>query len=620
MTRRLESVMMPLPEDTLVLHPEMALLDWDKKADGTLDIGRLCYVRRRESQNPTHRSVDVDSLCSERVESVRKLITCLSELQTSGRYRPRTVHTKARKVIDFVNWADKEGFQSALTSKEQALAAMQGYFNHLRDRVSRSELKKTPASTAQSAIRSLLADLFEDDDFGISIRRLQAQHEETEHTSVPDERSQGLILTWANELFNVISVHLIEFKPYPFFIQGPSQRSETMKKWLWPCERGHAIRGFNQVTGEVRTYAELKEEERARGIRAFMQSASRLRLSAANHLKKGNEDPHTWIRIAHAHLAMYCFAVLLLAETGANLQQLLDLKWDKTLADNLAKQDVVRQGFREIKWRAGGKKVTLMLSVGFLPLLRRFLEFRNYLLSGVKTDKLFFLLNETGKIRPFPKAFLTYLYDRLAALQIELPRINAREWRAAKDDWAQRNHGPVVAAKLLGHTLQTAMASYAGGTEGTHREEMTAFLGSLEKMILRVGESPPGTKQSAVGSCIEFEAPKPISPAQQIKPTCRSTEGCLFCHQYRIHADEVDIRKLLSCRYCVRLTSNQVVSLPEYENSFGVVLRRIEFILEELKKRDTLLVARIEEDVDINGNLDPFWTSKLEQLFELGIA
>lgn len=583
MKRETEFISMPLPDNTAVLRPQAAVLDWGDRADGTLDIGRLCYLRRNESRYLSDRSVEVNSLCAERVGAIRKLITCISELQTSGGFRPRTVHTKVRKIIEFVNWADKESLQRVLTSKEQTLSAMLQYFDHLRDRVSRNELKKSPASTAQSTVRALLADLFEDDNFGISVRRLRVGRHDVEHTSVPDERSQGLLLSWANELFAVISSHLIEFKPYPFFIEGPNQHFEKIKMWLWPCEQGYRNRGFNQETGEVRSYAELKEIQRARGIKHFMPSAGDMHLTAKNYLISGNSDPYTSIRVTHAHLAMLCFAVMLLAETGTNRQQLLDLKWDQTLAENLKKHDVVRQGFREIKWRAGGKNVTITVTVGFLPKLRQFLEFRDYLLRGAKADKLLFFLDENGKDKSFPSRFLTYLYDRLKTLRIDLPTINARQWRAAKGDWAQRNHGPVVAAKLLGHKLETAMESYANGTEGNQREEMTAFLGSLEKTILNAGENPPGIMQSAIGACTKFKSPKAISQVSQIKPTCHSTEGCLFCHQYRIHADEIDIRKLISCRYCVRLACSRVSSLSEYDTSFGVVLKRINFLLEELK-------------------------------------
>lgn len=219
-----------------------------------------------------------------------------------------------------------------------------------------------------------------------------------------------------------------------------------------------------------------------------------------------------------------------------------------------------------------------------------------------------------------PSQFLARLYDRLDTLGIVLPRISAREWRAAKQDWAVSNHGPVVAAKLMGHSLDTALRSYSNGTDAAHKAEMGAFLASVEKTVLKPGNDPAGSIKSAVGVCIEFHKPAPIAASVTVQPDCRSTEGCLFCDQYRVHADAADIRKLLSCRHCVRLVSGRADSIKQYDRSFGAVLRRVDFLLDELRKRDATLVYQIEQEVDINGNLDAFWSAKLDQLYELGVA
>jgi hypothetical protein len=50
------------------------------------------------------------------------------------------------------------------------------------------------------------------------------------------------------------------------------------------------------------------------------------------------------------------------------------------------------------------------------------------------------------------------------------------------------------------------------------------------------------------------------------------------------------------------------------------MLRRVDFLLDELRRRDAALVEQIEQDVDIEGNLDAFWSAKLDQLYELGVA
>jgi hypothetical protein len=268
-------------------------------------------------------------------------------------------------------------------------------------------------------------------------------------------------------------------------------------------------------------------------------------------------------------------------------------------------------------------EVTFTVSLAFMPKLKAYLALRKYLVQDADCDTLFVVVGHHAQLRRLTGLsiqFLDRLYSRLGTLGIVLPRISARQWRAAKQDWAVSNHGPVVAARLMGHSLATALRSYSNGTDTAHKAEMGAFLASVEKTVLKAGNDPVGSIRSAVGVCIEFHKPAPIAASVTVQPDCRSTEGCLFCDQYRVHADAADIRKLLSCRHCVRLVSGRAGSIEQYDNSFGAVLRRVDFLLDELRKRDAALVGRIEHDVDIDGNLDAFWSTKLDQLYELGVA
>jgi hypothetical protein len=299
------------------------------------------------------------------------------------------------------------------------------------------------------------------------------------------------------------------------------------------------------------------------------------------------------------------------------------MKWSPELAASLQDASVARQKFREVKYRAGGKEVTFTVSLGFMPKLKAYLALREYLVQDEDCDALFIVVGRSAQRRQpvgLSPHFLLQLYRRLDTFGIVLPCISARQWRAAKQDWAVSNHGPVIAARLMGHSLETALRSYSNGTDAAHKAEMGAFLASVEKTVLEPGNDPEGSIGSAVGICIGFHKPAPIAASVTVQPDCRSTEGCLFCDQYRVHADAADIRKLLSCRHCVRLVGGRADSIEQYDRWFGAVLRRVDFLLDELRKRDTRLVEQIEQDVDIEGNLDAFWSARLDQLYELGVA
>jgi hypothetical protein len=59
--------------------------------------------------------------------------------------------------------------------------------------------------------------------------------------------------------------------------------------------------------------------------------------------------------------------------------------------------------------------------------------------------------------------------------------------------------------------------------------------------------------------------------------------------------------------------------MEEHERVFGRVIKRIDHILSEIERRDAKLVASIERDVDEDGNLDNFWSAKLDTLVALGM-
>jgi hypothetical protein len=338
-------------------------------------------------------------------------------------------------------------------------------------------------------------------------------------------------------------------------------------------------------------------------------------------LNEANSNRVAHVRLADASLAAYCFACLFLAETGANLSVVVDTYWSEELEAALRRPDVVRQGFREVKYRANGKPVSFQVTLGFLPRLKTYLQLREYLLLGTRSDALFVCHEQLpGVAVPMSDQFLEYLQKRLAARGIDVPNLGARDWRSAKQDHLVSNHGPELAATILGHSFETAVRIYSNGTETAHRAEMAAFLGSVEKTVLSAAQRATDDVESAVGTCRNLQAPRAISAHVPVRPDCRSSEGCLFCDKYQVHADERDIRKLLSCRHCVRLTSNRAASVEQYEETFGAVLRRIDFLLDELRKLDEALVRSIEMDVDVNGNLDPFWAGKLDLLFELNLA
>lgn len=627
MKRQYEEVRMPLAEGTLLLHPERALLKWEGSMSSRSDIGQICYLRRDTSSSQrTRRTFDHSSFCSERARVVRLLVTQLSGRMTLGAMRPKTVHGALRVVLDFVNWADRQGLHQVLCDEKTTAEAVHRYFREKREQVSLGNVNRNSVASDQRNLLSMLREFFRNDDFCADARVLRHQQDAWVPTAVPDAEAQAGLLAWADALFSSISTLVLDFNPYPVRVTTVRGENLCLVPHIYGRGDGDDSRGligWNLETGESRTREELRTRMVEAGANNPRGSSWNIARLAAKHLAAANADAHSPIRRSHASIAASCFAALFLAETGINLAQLLAMKWSPELAASLQDASVARQKFREVKYRAGGKEVTFTVSLGFMPKLKAYLALREYLVQDADWDALFVVVGHHAQLRRLtglPAQFLAQLYRRLDTLGIVLPRISARQWRAAKQDWAVSNHDPLVAARLMGHSLATALRLYSNGTDAAHKAEMGVFLASVEKAVLKPGNDPAGSIRSAVGVCIEFHKPAPIAASVTVQPDCRSTEGCLFCDQYRVHADATDIRKLLSCRHCIRLVSGRADSIEQYDSSFGAVLRRVDFLLDELRKRDAALVDQIELDVDIEGNLDAFWSTKLDQLYELGVA
>jgi hypothetical protein len=623
MNRRTDEILMPLAEVSSVIHPEAALLVWPNFRR-KLDIGQLCYRKRSTSHRKrVHHSFDAASFSKERATAVRKLITQFSERTRLGGLRPATVLYAGRTLVRFVNWADREGLQDVLRDQGSAAEGVTAFFLMLRERVSQSNRNRNAVATEQRVLLSELREFFEDDGFGAGARTMRIQKSDTVPTKVPDAEAQALLIAWADAVFGGLSSLVLEFAPYPVAITSAHGETVQIVPHTYSRQAGETSFGLHAwdfVTGENRTYKELVKRFTASGHKSPRQKASAVARTAARQLCEANLNRHAEIRRRHATTASYAFAALFLTETGMNLAQLLDLKWNAELEVSLQSPSVTRQKFRQVKYRAGGKEIAFKVSVGFMPKLKTYMALRKYLVGESHTEEFFVIARSDGRPTAISEQFLNSFYRRFDSLGIVLPRVNAREWRAAKQDWAVSNHGPVVAAMLMGHSLETAIRVYSNGSAAAQQAEFSAFLTTVEGIVLRPNENPPGSIKNAVGVCVEFQKPLPITAVASVKPDCRSSEGCLFCDKYKVHADATDVRKLLSCRHCVRLVCNRTDSMEQYDNSFGIVLRRLSFLLDELRKRDADLVAEIENDVDIEGNLDRFWASKLDQLLELGLA
>lgn len=595
----------------------------------TVDFGCICYLSREPTQKHNNknrkrlggRRVNLKSLNQERVEQVRTLIQYVSDcLANSGR-REETIRDSASRFIAFICWADEHGFHNVLRSADDARAVLIQYLMHIRERVNTNSLSIKGGIRQQFAVIRFLSDLFNADIArGINILRHPAR--KTSGTVPPSEDAQSKVLGLCEILFDSLSSFIINKEQYPFYFDVPSSFGYTDNKlWVFPSTSWFKSPGtlnansqigcFDYSKGKLFTANELlsaadMEVNNRRYIRNRIKRGER-QISAAN------SNFHHPQRLSLGMVAVNAFVILFVAQTGMNWAQIVDQTWAEDYEIG-----ATSQLFRSIKWRAG-HQVTFELPVGFMPRFKRYLELRDFLLAGKSCDFLFFKLGNKGRGAPAKvKCGPGYTFDTLQRIDPSLPKVMPRQWRAAKSDWLIRNTDPAVAAMVLQNSEKTVLASYAAGSETVHLEEMSVFLNKVSECVLAGGIVVEGGVVRPVGLCSRYGAPNLRFGEPPIQLDCRGAEGCLFCDKHIVHADEVDVRKLISCRFYLQKTEPMMLSHEKSQILLTPILNRINKILDEVSRLDVDLVKKVTREVEIEGELDLYWAGKLEILMELG--
>jgi hypothetical protein len=571
--------------------------------------------------------VDLGSFAAERAERVLALISHISDdLRHSGR-RTETVRDAATRFVVFMFWADTNGHHDVLNSAETARPVIHAYAKHLRERVMTNVISINSAVRQQNAVFGLLERFLEVDNLIRSVNLLRKNPAAREITSPPDEDSQARVLRLCESLFDGLASFVLDVKPYPHALAVPKYLNYSNNalwifpttSWFMPLQmlidgKTRFSRGYNYSQGRISTTQELQAMEGFSGNKQIAQNAIN---KAKRQLRIANTDPNHSQRLRLGMIALNAFILLFLAQTGMNWAQVVNLTW----ADEY-NVSATHQAFRTIKWRAGNMKVTFELPVSFMPTFRRCLELRKYLLGNQSCDWLFFTLgvNQGGRPIEIKSGGTNNIYQTLRRIDPNLPVVTPRQWRAAKSDWLIRNTDPSTAALVLQNTERTVLASYAAGSETSHLEELTHFFDSVSETVIAKGQIIEGGISRAVGYCSAYGAPYKAAESTLVQPDCKGPEGCLFCDKFKVHADETDTRKLISCRYCLRLTAPLVASNERIHTMLDPIFNRIEDILTEISRRDKALVLRVTKEVEEDGELDPYWARKLEMLMEIGLA
>jgi integrase len=610
---------LPINEKTVLLNPEEAIIKYGEH--GTLDIGSYCYLDRSNNKNRLQhegRTVNIKSLNKERVKHVRRLIQIISDDFSFSSFSKETIFNQSRHFLSFIKWADSSGHLNFFDDKNKAKEAFSFFVYYLKDKLSKNELVSASAIALQYNSLKFLEKFHNTEDLAIGIPIIRANGV-TNYTSPPSEDSQNKTLLLCESLFEGISDLILNNKPFPYQLKVPKHigwKNNTfylfpLNTWAVNPQNYNEKQGgiWNQNEGRLNSKEEIKHLYKTDdNIRCTINRAKKM-------LHNANTNQYSTYRLRLAMVAHHAFSIVFLATTGINREAVLNLLWN----DNY-EASPERQGFRTIKHRAGNKICHFELSIKMMPKFKKFLELRKYLLNNRNCEYLFFSLGANSSQDPIKltgKSFCRF-FDTLQSIDPTIEKITPREWRAAKSDWLVKNTDVSTAALMLQNSEQVLLKHYTAGSETEHLSELSNFFSEVSNFVLEKNDKSDG-ESSSVGICSNYGNPNPLDNAP-VKVNCKSPEGCLFCDKYRIHADEKDTRKLVSCRYCLQKTAQLSNNKEDFDAVFGKIFQRIDELLKEIEEIKPCLTTKIIEEVEVMGELDHYWARKLELLFDLGLV
>ena len=596
-----------------------------------VDIGSFCYVDRYKPDKNTTNSncatvlISPISFRKQRIAFIKNYISFLSNQIKIGKSK-NSLKTAFSQFSRFVNWCDK--FEpAALDGKKQFSLAYEKFSDYLYDKVKSSQININTASSLQLIITTVGTGIYGDPygDLFLGAKRFKRSYAATNVTEPPDEKSAAFAFELYKTLFNDLSDFTVHKKPFPHLFQ---LHEESF--WIFPLPEPfvnalphkhrnyHAKRywAYDFENGVLRNMSQVRDLLISRGIHPSDLKVRDCIQRAENVINYANFCGGHKTRKLLASMAAQAFIMMFSSATGMNLSQIASIPWTK---DEVEISNKI-QGFKAVKARSGNRTTTFHLSQDFVKHFKRYLDLRKTILAMYDIDNYDLLFFGAGiEIKELGTNFSSNFNARLRHnFNIDI-KINTRMWRAYKSDWLVRNKDITTTALILQNSAQTVLKHYSAGSETTANLEMTEFFSTYYKNIV-ISKSTK-SKTIAMGQCTNIEKPKPLHTST-IPVNCSTPEGCLYCENYRVHADELDVRKLFSCQYLLNSSRTLLDSNAQFEDIYLPIIKRIDIAIEKIESSGKIkkeVVEKIKSSVFNYEQLDPYWMEKLKMLENLGV-
>ncbi|WP_179991392.1 hypothetical protein [Acinetobacter sp. YH16058] len=621
-------------------HERLVLVCKDKTAAfgfKKLDIGTLFYRKRVSGE-----ALSEQQLSASFDEKRRYFLQCLTDylLQMSGSDLSKVLFYYTSKL--FCDWVDSQKKNYDLSNQDSVIDAYRRYSKYLVDRtlLADTDAESLAAHTAKLYQRNaakLIAYVFDCHEIDIVSQAMQVQSQRYDVPVFPIAKEDHQ-KTYATLLNVFLEIHRIVVQENDFPAHFQSVDDEVFNFYSGfhhQVKKQHIQFGMQRYLAKYTAIPSLSKMLADFELGEDSEHRKRVRENRNQAIRKLEERNKDKRHIERERLASYglCIGMLLfIAQTGANLDTAQQLQLDtmEILPSTQGRR------FSGTKSRAGNKTVRPEFGVKFEPVFRKILELREWYVQDEACDFIFPLRNEIQQLGPVSYGRLQLMKKLFQRIFPRMVWITPQQWRKHKSSqYVELSDGDLLLeAEVMGHSLDTAKKNYSRTSFKDASQQISQFFYELrevavsqtrtvERIPVQMLDETIDAQPSPVGACASIHAQpeKAIGFTERAPtPNCQQLEHCLFCQHYAIHADDEDVRKLLSLKALLAYVKQKATDLIRWEQQFGVVLHRIEEVLTELS--DTYVALRmriivIQDEVE-SGDMDAYWLNHFELLIDLG--
>lgn len=613
---------------------------------------RTCYLDRRSLDQTVVKGgneslkVNLLSLCPERTDLIRKIVTPLLEGQGGV---PKFEH-----VEQVINWLDFQDRAADLKSIDGARSVYRDYTDLLFHRVSLSNVGEgidgigyAMGSILQRTIKYIcmcslgMADSIIESWAKRIPNRQPGENELPSPLTTASENNLAYALH--KRLFDAFSQAVLKNTVPPVVVEINDQGFDDLIIYNQQATRIDGVWRTSNRNTDWMSYFYRREgvfEGKHSEFKALL-AGDGVEYAPRGDSFKLNQDRNRQYSIPTLRLlannAVRHFGYLLLAEAGNNAAHLSNIDCSEFRLD---KALGVAQ-MRAIKGRAEYEDQPQYVDLRFAKTTwKQYLKLRAWMAEIISSppSRGVFLLGSQLKREPYTLLNATSIKE-LSFWPKDAPSTAtrpARKHRTVNLLEASGGNLPMVAS-LQSATTRTIERHYAFKNRIEAAEVMSNYfqLQSQSAQLRYSGVEPvrviEGGDSVAAGQCaaeheesffsedVELESLS-SEVIEVIKPRCSAPITCIFCGHFALHAECEDFLRLLTIKQWIEVQSRRsVVNIDDHYTKFALFTDRIDHILNVLPATKTIAAGLIEEAESrfYKGERDPYWSAKIAALLEM---